>query len=158
MMNKRIGLGLIIFALAMLWCACTYSGEDELGGIRVTPEVLESVSAALASGSQTESNEDSAYVTTEMGIAESKETGPAVSETKISAESVSATVEIMQTEEITSATFADAEVTVVYWTENGTVYHLRKDCSSLRRSTHILQGSIEEAIVAKKERVCKSCS
>lgn len=157
-MNKRIGVWLIIFALTMLLCACTDSAEDEPGGIRVTPEVLESVSAALASASQTESNDTSAVTTTEMELPESSEADPAASETKNSAESMPATAETMQTVESTPVASSDEVVSVVYWTENGTVYHLKKDCSSLRHSTYILQGSIAEALAAKKERVCKTCS
>ena len=43
----------------------------------------------------------------------------------------------------------------VYWTPNGTVYHLRKNCPSLNHSTVINNGSRVES---GKPRACKLCS
>lgn len=49
---------------------------------------------------------------------------------------------------------ADAEV---YWTPGGEVWHVTSECSSLSRSTTILNGSIDEAQAAGKSRACKRC-
>ena len=46
---------------------------------------------------------------------------------------------------------------MVYFTPNGTVYHLRKDCSSLSRSKEILEGTVEDAYLEGKEKPCKQC-
>ncbi len=46
---------------------------------------------------------------------------------------------------------------IVYFTPNGTVYHLRKDCSSLSRSKEILEGTVEDAYLEGKEKPCKQC-
>lgn len=42
----------------------------------------------------------------------------------------------------------------VYWVPTGKVYHLKRDCSTLSRSTVIRSGTIAES---KKSRVCKVC-
>ena len=44
---------------------------------------------------------------------------------------------------------------VVYWTENGTVYHTKKDCSALSRSNNILEGTIKES---GKSSLCDRCN
>lgn len=43
----------------------------------------------------------------------------------------------------------------VYWTENGTTYHLDKDCSALANSSKIYEGTVEEAFKAGKVAECK---
>lgn len=49
------------------------------------------------------------------------------------------------------------EESVVYWTEGGSVWHVSKECSSLKNSKNIISGSVEEAQNAGKERVCSRC-
>ena len=98
-------------------------------GIPVTPEMLESVSQSLAqSASATESTEEDDVNVTVEWIDESLETEH------------------------------DSLTDVVYWTESGSVYHVTDQCSSLKHSEKILHGSVEEALAAKKERPCKTCS
>lgn len=46
---------------------------------------------------------------------------------------------------------------IVYWTENGSVWHINSKCSSLSRSSKIEFGSEEVAVLAGKERLCKKC-
>ena len=57
---------------------------------------------------------------------------------------------------VTSAP-TENQTDTVYWVKNGGVWHLRRDCSSLSRSKEILSGTVNEAIAAGKERVCKLC-
>ena len=49
---------------------------------------------------------------------------------------------------------------IVYWLDNGKVWHVSRYCSSLSRSDpdKIVQGFVEDAIAEGKERVCKNCS
>ena len=47
---------------------------------------------------------------------------------------------------------------IVYWTENGSVWHINSKCSSLSRSSKIEFGSEEVAVLAGKERLCKKCN
>lgn len=46
---------------------------------------------------------------------------------------------------------------IVYWTPNGSVWHIKENCSSLSKSTDIRSGSTDDAIAAGMERVCKRC-
>lgn len=116
-----VGLSFCCAVLCLVSCA---REPEEIGGVPVTPEMLESVSRSLA---------------------EKKETDPVNITTK-----VQASAEVEQSETVLPD--------VVYWTKSGTVYHLRDSCSALRHSDNILQGSVEEAILAEKERACKICS
>ncbi len=53
---------------------------------------------------------------------------------------------------------ADDEATdTVYWVKNGEVWHTKSACSSLSRSKNILSGTVEDAMLAGKTRVCKRC-
>lgn len=62
---------------------------------------------------------------------------------------------------INGTTTSSSDTTVpegeVYWVPSGKVWHIRRDCSSLSRSTTILNGSVADAQAAGKERVCKKC-
>lgn len=42
----------------------------------------------------------------------------------------------------------------VYWTENGDVYHLDRDCQHIRNRTNVESGTVEES---GKDRLCKTC-
>ena len=134
-MNVHKKFCLIIYLFfAALWLVSCSRNTDELGGVPVTPEMLESVSRSISEQQESDPVSKSENM---------KETAL----TSVSSV-VYATTEIAET--------VDSDV--VYWTESGTVYHLTKECSSLRHSENILQGSVDEALLAKKERACKSCS
>lgn len=45
----------------------------------------------------------------------------------------------------------------VYWVSGGEVWHVTDKCSSLSRSKKILSGTVEDAVLAGKTRVCKKC-
>ena len=45
----------------------------------------------------------------------------------------------------------------VYWTESGTKYHTHRDCGSLKNSTNVISGTLDEALEAEKEGLCKHC-
>lgn len=156
---KKFYYLLFLLTVGVILCSCSVSNDKEPGGIRVTPEVLESVSAAFTSASETEQNLPAASAeTAEQVTRESHNTETSQVEIGTSVESSASSSETFPNTSITVITSSDEDPELVYWTENGSVYHLKKDCSSLRRSTNILQGSIAEALAAKKERVCKTCS
>ena len=48
--------------------------------------------------------------------------------------------------------------TIVYWTYNGSVWHINSKCSALSRSLKIESGTEESAFSSGKERLCKKCS
>lgn len=117
----------LVCLLGMICLISCRQNTEEMGGVRVTPEMLESVSRSLDEATATAPPEDTQPTTTVSGM----------------------------TESIVSV---DDTPDVVYWTESGSVYHVTDRCSSLRHSAQILHGSMEEAMAAKKERPCKSCS
>lgn len=45
---------------------------------------------------------------------------------------------------------------LVYWTKNGTVWHTDRECSRIKKSD-VVEGTVEEAIAAGKERICSFC-
>lgn len=45
----------------------------------------------------------------------------------------------------------------VYWVKGGKVWHTHDDCGSLKDSSDVLSGSIEDALEAGKERICSRC-
>ena len=47
--------------------------------------------------------------------------------------------------------------TPVYWTENGGVYHLFRDCSYIKSSAEVISGTVEEANDAGKSDACSRC-
>ncbi len=53
---------------------------------------------------------------------------------------------------------ADEPLEVVYYTENGTVWHADRNCSYLKRSQNVLEGSVEGAAIAGKTRPCSACA
>jgi len=126
---------MLLVVLVLLFDSCTHE-TDELGGVKVTPEMLESVSRSIAEASESEPPVATPMLTTFTNY----DTQTILSDVEVS-ESIETSIP-----------------NIVYWTESGTVYHFKQDCGTLRHSQNILEGSIEEAILAKKERACKSCS
>ena len=45
----------------------------------------------------------------------------------------------------------------VYWTKSGGVFHTHADCQHLGNSAELIQGSVDEAFAANKNRPCKTC-
>ena len=95
----------------------------------------------------------SALVPDTSAVPTMEQTEPVATEqSSVSSETVEITVPAV------SVTQSISEYDVVYWSEGGTVYHITDQCSTLRRSKMILHGTVEEALAAKKERPCKTCT
>ena len=47
---------------------------------------------------------------------------------------------------------------ICYYTENGSVWHADRNCSYLKRSQNVLEGSAEGAAIAGKSRPCSGCA
>ncbi len=45
----------------------------------------------------------------------------------------------------------------VYFTESGTVWHTRRDCSHIRKSALVIEGTLSEAFDKGKTKQCSSC-
>lgn len=46
---------------------------------------------------------------------------------------------------------------IVYWTDSGEVWHIDKECSSLKKAREIFSGTESEAIAHNKKRICQKC-
>ena len=46
----------------------------------------------------------------------------------------------------------------VYWSPFGKVYHTHDDCSALNQSDSLTYGTVEQAIAAKRTRLCSYCA
>ena len=130
---KRWICAVIALLLSITACACT-AESPEVGGVQVTPEMLESVSRSLAEQEENDDSPETAH-TAEIVPFKQKETAESQEEN----ENISLT-------------------DIVYWTESGSVYHIDSQCGSLKNSTKLIQGTVEEALLSKKERACKTCS
>ena len=60
-------------------------------------------------------------------------------------------------ESLESPTEAIDQEEVVYWVEGGKVWHLSTDCRYLKDKENIHCGTVEEAMEAKKTKLCSSC-
>lgn len=66
------------------------------------------------------------------------------------------TAPVTETDDLPDETTKPDSVTV-YWTASGTKYHTHRDCGSLKNSTNVISGTLEEALEAEKEGLCKRC-
>lgn len=71
--------------------------------------------------------------------------------------SIAESIEAAKTEKYPQDTDAKGEL-IVYWTESGKVWHLSRECGTLKRSSSVIEGCELDAINAGKERVCSICS
>ena len=46
----------------------------------------------------------------------------------------------------------------VYFTESGTVWHTKRDCSHIRNSASVIEGTLSEALDKGKGKQCSSCA
>lgn len=56
-----------------------------------------------------------------------------------------------------SPTTDEAGDTVLFWSGSGKVWHISRECPSLKRSTNIKSGNKAAAEAEGKERVCSVC-
>ncbi len=47
---------------------------------------------------------------------------------------------------------------IVFWVDGGTVWHVSRQCTSVKKATTVHEGSKEDAIAAGKERPCSICT
>lgn len=83
-----------------------------------------------------------------------KQENTGVSVTPEELEAVSSEIERV---EIVYMDTVDMGSDLFYWTENGTVFHAYKTCSSMSRSKRIYCGNIEHAYEFGIERPCSRC-
>lgn len=71
--------------------------------------------------------------------------------------SIAESIEAAKTEKYPRDTDAQGDP-LVFWTEGGKVWHVSRECGTLKRSLSVIEGSELDAINAGKERVCSICS
>ena len=120
--------------------------ESDTTEITVTEAILtepETIETVVTETTVTEA------VTTETTAIETATTEPEMTE--------SATTESETTEpETTEPETTEADDGTVYWIENGSVWHNDVNCQHIK-GKDIISGSVEDAMEAGKERLCKSC-
>lgn len=74
-------------------------------------------------------------------------------------ESIFEEISVPVTEKYPAETCEDGSI-ILYWLENGTVWHVSLNCASITKSNpeNLHSGGIAEAMSAGKERGCKICS
>ena len=65
----------------------------------------------------------------------------------------------VQTSQTAASSAGETVTGVVYWTEQGSVYHVSRTCQYIRdrKDEAVQSGGIEQARAAGKERACKIC-
>lgn len=167
-MIKRIFLSLILIVILIVDLGCSQYIDDpeSIGsGEILTPEYMAEISQKLEEDKNSSSEASSSINVVENNSVETSsntveaETDLVIETTACEVTDNYITQSTLAVQPIDSITVsAGSEISdVVYWTEGGSVWHIKKDCSSLSRSKNIISGSESEAISAGKERVCKRC-
>lgn len=79
----------------------------------------------------------------------------------LAAQQTSVTSEKASAETTAALRFPDTDEdgeTIVYFTGSGEVWHYNRDCGSIKNSSNVTSGTIEQAIAAGKSRACGVCS
>ena len=144
MSKKILPLISLLCLLSLLLCSCSISFSDEgtfYGGQILDDALLAEIRQdVLGKEDVTSSTKDSVAI----GATDSKAETP--SEQK-STEG--------KDEPIENTPSTDGE-TVLYWVENGEVWHTSKDCRYLKNK-EIISGSQDDAVADGKKRICSAC-
>ena len=147
-MIKRIFFPLIILFALVICCGCSeYLADSESisGGEILTPEYMAEISQQLV--------EDKNASSTALNSTDTSDDVGDTTDDLVEQSSSTSMPEV----DITVIEDSGSEEEIVYWTESGSVWHKKKDCSSLTRSKNIISGSESDAISNGKERACKRC-
>lgn len=151
--------------LVMLFSGCSQAYNDmtnakDTGQVTLTPDYVAEISRELASSSDTTALSQHATTpadrTTQSAPADTTAAATTTAHTETTASDHAAAATTTHTETTSSDRSTDVQ-DIVYWTVSGSVWHTDKNCSSLEHANEILSGTVNEAIAAKKSRVCKKC-
>ena len=144
MSKKTFPLISLLCLLSLLLCSCSVSFSDEstfYGGQMLDDALLGEIRQdVLGKEDATSSTKDIATT----GSADSKD---ATSSEQKNTEGID--------EPIESTPSSDGE-TVLYWVENGEVWHTSPDCRYLKNK-EIISGNRDEAVADGKKRLCSAC-
>lgn len=150
--------------LVMLFSGCSQAYNDmanakDTGKVTLTPDYVAEISRELASSSDTTALPQHATTpadrTTQGTPSDTTAAATTTAHTETTTSDHAATT-TAHTETTAQERSTDAQ-DIVYWTVSGSVWHTDKNCSSLEHANEILSGTVNEAIAAKKSRVCKKC-
>lgn len=125
----------LLLLMSIIFVSCNFdeSKNNFYGGEMLDEDLLESIRDALSSNEQTTSekiNGDTTEYATEITT-------------------------VQAAEDVTIETNEDGEV-IVYWLENGSVWHADPNCQHIKGKEY-LSGTIDQAIENGMNRLCKSC-
>lgn len=173
---KRISIIVLCVVFLSILCSCdldesrnNFSGGDlldveKLSELKDSIMTEESEIAETEKEKQTQDNESVKYNTEPESTSKIEDTAneeitnDVVTEgsTETSLGNDEESVSDSESEELSETEIANKDE-LVYWTEAGKVWHLSPDCHHLKNSEKILSGTIEEAMAAKKTKLCSSC-
>ena len=133
---KVFHISLVLFSLAVLLASCDIVGDNN-------SLVISADTYTLEPGDKID-----AQMLVDLFVANTEATDTAIADTDVPVADTGKEDDTSQTEE---------NADTVYWVKGGEVWHTRSNCSSLSRSKNILSGTVEDALLAGKARVCKRC-
>ncbi len=167
-MKKYVKIIAIAVSTLLLVSCSNYinSADDFYGGDVVNAEMLSSIAESIfASDESLRPETEPVTVDESSGANDDEVTTEETSEDSLTED---ATEEITEdntdVETVTEEATTEEETTkrehngIYYWTESGEVYHKWSDCGHIKNSLEVFSGTIYEAKVAGKERVCSACA
>ena len=169
---KKLGslfLLIIIFSITLL-TACTeilpYNGYFD-GGELLDDDLMSEIRSKYIVVESTESNTNKS---SNSSLESETNVISDISEATNNLETECNSQPSYETESITNSTINDSDNTttpetkentendssVVFWTENGEVYHSKETCRYLKNKNY-MTGTIQQAIENGKERLCSTC-
>ena len=137
-MRKYLILAIIAFALILSLSSCAYFTEPGKinGGEKLNEELLSEIRDEIFG---------SGGIFVEDEIENEKQDGFVSGEI----ENNDTVIENVEGEETVPST--------VYWSPNGSVWHIDKTCRYLKNSNTICEGTVDEAKNEGKEHMCSTC-
>lgn len=146
-----VTLALILIALPS--CSMFWSSNPTYSGGQMLDDELMSSMRSEVLGEKTETSDQG-----EPGETTGGETEPNKSDEKTESSTSNDETESDDFNEESSTKHEHKETDgTVYWTKNGGVYHLYKDCGYIKSSSEIISGTSEEALATGKSGVCSRC-
>ena len=140
-MNSRIcrvaSVAMVLFALVLLFVSC-----EDRGGASL---IISSDTYVIEAGETIDVEQ-----LREMFLADTESSAVTTASTAVATHDDTSA-------DMTNVSADDEVADTVYWVKNGEVWHMKSTCASLSRSKNIISGTIEEAMLAGKNRVCKRC-
>lgn len=170
-MTKKLKITLVTVLLiitSMLSSCAMFLSDHETfeGGEILNDELLSEIRSKVFSSDVTETEEalteidSSAQADKPKESAEQSENDDRTDDPNTDSSTESKAIESTEDDQSVESERVSEAVTgsgIVYWTENGEVWHLNPECRYLKNKA-VISGSEEEAAEAGKKRVCSTCS